>query len=99
MSLEHPRNPFDQAVDECTFEGARPSDVLDGIVTDAAEGEEVADLIGVTVRNTVNPRSPREWAQASALLALAVGVKAERIRQRRHGDHPSEQITTTTEDR
>lgn len=90
MSVEHSRSPFDQAVDECTFEGARPSEVLDGIVADAAEGEEVADMIGLVVRDNVHPRSPREWAQGAALLALAVGVKAERIRQRRHGDHPSE---------
>lgn len=82
-------NPLEQAMDEFLMLGARPVAVLRDLDPDALGHLAAAELLAEQARYSEAAHVLPLTALA-ALYGMAVGARAERVRQRRFGTHPSE---------
>lgn len=81
-----------QALDEVVLAGMNVEQILAEIGLGVEDAVKSAYDIARGVYTDTTPQSAREWATGAALFGMAIGIRGERVRQRRHGDHPSEAV-------
>jgi hypothetical protein len=85
---------IEQAVEELTFAKVTVWDLLSELAVDKTHAWDIAQDVAFCAGDDIGDDvSPEELAGAAAMIGMALGVQAERVRQRRHGLHGSEVVT------